>query len=178
MKIMLYDESIQTRLKYYIGFAFKSFFPVNRLRTISFSEQLLQPDEEIVIPQDDLYTIIWESDFGEQLVTRGNEPIPTSLPNGERPTTAETNPSDAHENEVDYITTRDELNDATDAVHSRNERLSGDVTNRNEVSEATRNEESDWPNPAVSPKTQEKSLPKTDERLKNNENFSKKKFGD
>ena len=28
-----------------------------------YREEKLQPDEEIVIPQDDLYTISWEADF-------------------------------------------------------------------------------------------------------------------
>ena len=57
----------------------------------NFREARLQQDEEIVIPQDDLYTKTWETNFGEQLATRGNEPIPTSLPNGERPLTAKAN---------------------------------------------------------------------------------------
>ena len=109
---------------------------------------------EIVIPQDDLYTITWESDFGEQLVTRGFEPIPTSLPNGVRPIAAETNPSDAHENEVDYIITREESNHADRAAHSRNERITDDVTKGNEANAATRNEEPDWPNPDVYPRNQ------------------------
>ena len=105
--------------------------------------------------------------FGEQLVTRGNEPIPTSLPNGERPSTLQSNSDDAHENEVDYIITRDESNHADRAEHSRNERLNDDVTTRNEASDTIRNEESDWPNPAVSPKSQEKSLANTADELKN-----------
>ena len=62
----------------------------------NFREQRLQPDEEIVVPQDDLYTIRWETNYGEKLVTRGNEPIPISLPNGERPSAAQPNSSDAH----------------------------------------------------------------------------------
>ena len=93
----------------------------------NFREQRLQPDEEIVIPQDDLYTITWESDFGEQLVTRGNKRIPTSLPNGERPNAAETNSIDAHENGTVYIITRDETSYSDRVAHSRNERLN-DVT--------------------------------------------------
>ena len=56
----------------------KKFVPNQPLED-NFREQRLQSDEEIVIPQDDLYTITWETDFGEQLATRGNEPIPTSL---------------------------------------------------------------------------------------------------
>ena len=92
------------------------------------------------------------TNFGEPLVTRGTEPIPTSLPNSEQPSAAETNSSDANENEEDYIITRDETNYADHAAHSRDERLNDDVTKRNGASKETRNEESDWPNPAVCPK--------------------------
>ena len=148
----------------------KKFVPNQPLED-NFREQRLQPDEKIVIPQDDLYIITWETDFGEQLITRGHDPISTSLPNGERPNAAQPNPNDAHENEPDYIITRDETNYADDAAQSRNEGLNDDVAKRNEANEATRNEESDWPNPAVSPNTQEKSSPNTDGRLKSDENF-------
>ena len=111
----------------------------------------MQPDEEIVIPQDDLYIITWETDFGEQLVTRDSETIPTSMPNGEQPNAAETNTNDVTENEADYIITREVTNN-DNAVHSRNDHLNDDVTERNESTAVTENEESDWPNPAVSPK--------------------------
>ena len=131
----------------------KKFVP-NQPLDDNFREQRLQPDEEIVILQDDLYIIMWETDVGEQLITRGNEPIPSSLPHGEQPSEAETIPSDANENEADYIITRDETNYADHAAHSRNERLNNDVTKRNEASEAIRNEESDWLNPAIYPKNQ------------------------
>ena len=79
------------------------------------------------------------------------------------------------ENEADNIISRDESNHADRKAHSRNERLNDDVTKRNEASEATRNEESDWTNPAVYPKNQGKSLPNTAEGLENNENFSERK---
>ena len=59
-------------------------------------------------------------------------------------------------------------------AHSRNEQLTDDVTKRNEADEETRIEESDWPNPAVSPKSQGKFLPNSDERLKSDENFSQR----
>ena len=52
--------------------------------------------------------------------------------------------------------------------------LNDDVTKRNTASEATRNEEIDWPKPAVSPKNREKSSPNSDERQKNDEMFSEK----
>ena len=150
----------------------KKFVPNQPLED-NFREQRLQPDEEIVIPQDDLYIITWETDFGEQLITRGHNPFPTSMPNGERPNAAEPSHSDVDENEADYIITREELNN-DNATHSRNDRLSNDVTKRNETTTVTENEESDWPNPAVFPKTQEKSLPNTADRLENDENFSER----
>ena len=152
----------------------KKFVPNQPLED-NFREQGLQPDEEIVIPQDDLYIITLETDFGEQLTTRGHDPIPTSLPNGEQPNAAEPIPSDVDENEADYIITRDKTNYADHAAQSRNGRLNYDVKKRNETSESTSNEESDWPNPAVYPENPGKSLPNMDERLKNDENFSKRK---
>ena len=111
-----------------------------------------------------------EKNFGEQLVTRGSEPIPSSLPNGERSSAAKTNSSNANENEADYIIARDETNYVDHEAHSRNERLTDDVTKRNEASETPRNAKSDWPNPAFPPKTQGKSLPNSDEKLENDEN--------
>ena len=148
----------------------KTFVPNQPLED-NFREQRLQPDEEIVIPQDDLYVITWETDFGEQLITRGHNPIPTSMPNGERPNAAEPSHSDVDENEADYIITREELNN-DNATHSQNDHLSNDVTKRNGTIPVTENEESDWPTPAVSPKNQEKSLPNTADRPENDENFS------
>ena len=89
------------------------------------------------------------------------------MPNGERPNAVEPSHSDVDENEADYIITRDESNHADRAEHSRNERLNDDVTTRNEASDTINNEESVWPNPAVSPKSKEKSLPNTADELKN-----------
>ena len=62
----------------------KTFVLNNRLWAISEKSA----DEEIVIPEDDLYTMTWETNFGDQLATRSNEPTPTSFPNGEQPVTA------------------------------------------------------------------------------------------
>ena len=140
----------------------------------NFQEQQLQPDEEIVIPQDDLYIITWETNSGEQLITRGHDPIPTNLPNGEQPHAAEPSHSNVDENEADYIITRDETNYADHATRSRNDRLNYDVTKRNEASEAASNSESDWPNPAVYPKSQEKTLPDPDKRPENDEILSER----
>ena len=137
----------------------KKFVPNHPLED-NFREQQLQPHEEIVIPQDDLYTITWETDFGEQLTTRGHDPVPTSLPNGEQPNAAEPIPSDVDENEADYIITRDKTNYADHAAKSRNERLNDDVTKRFEANKATRNEKSDWSIPAIYPKNQRKNIAK------------------
>ena len=87
---------------------------------------------------------------------------------------AEPTHSDAAEDEADYIITSDETNYADHAAQRRNERLIDDVTKRNEATEATSNEESDWPKPAVYPQNPEKSLPNTDKKLKNGENFSQR----
>ena len=150
----------------------KRFIPNQPLED-NFREQRLQPYEEIVIPQDDLYVIAWETDFGEQLVTRGSEPIPTSAPNGEQPNTTETNADDVDETEADYIITREELNN-DDAAHSRNKRLNDDVNERNKATAVTENTKSDWPIPAVSPKNQENSLPNTADGPENDEIFSER----
>ena len=150
----------------------KKFVPNQPLED-NFREQRLQPDEEIVIPQDNFYIITWETDFGEQLITRGHNPIPTSMPNGERPNAAEPSHSDVDENEADYIITREELNN-DNATHSQNDRTSDDVTKRNETTTVTENEQSDRPNPDVSPKNKENSLPNTADRPENNENFSER----
>ena len=151
----------------------KKFVPNQPLED-NFREERLLPDEEIVIPQDDLYTITWETNFGEQLATRGSEPIPASLPNGERLTTAKANADNASENEADYIITTDRPNDVNDTVHSRDKRMKSDVSNANEDSDATRNENSDWPDSAVYHKNPEKSLPDLSERQKNDANFSER----
>ena len=147
----------------------KKFVPNQPLED-NFREERLLPDEEIVIPQDDLYTITWETNFGEQLATRGSEPIPASLPNGERLTTAKANADNASENEADYIITTDRPN----TVHSRDKRMKSDVSNANEDSDATRNENSDWPDSAVYHKNPEKSLPDLSERQGNDANFSER----
>ena len=109
----------------------------------NFREERLQQDEEIVIPQDDLYTITWETNFGEQLTTRGNEPIPTSMPNGERPIVSDTNSTDACEDEADYIITTDSLNDVNDVAQIQNERMKNDVSKINEANEDEKNGNSD-----------------------------------
>ena len=77
---------------------------------------------------------------------------------------------------MDYVITNDESNLADRASHSRNERLIDDVTTRNEASEQSRNEKPDWPNPAISPKSHEKSLPDTADSLRDKESSPDKNF--
>ena len=120
-------------------------FVSNELLEDSYRDERLKPDEKIIIPQDDLYITTWETNFGEQLVTRGNEPIPTSLPNGERPVTSNADSNGADENEVAYIIANDSTNDVNDAAQERNERMNDDVSRRNEAIEAEKNENSHWP---------------------------------
>ena len=122
----------------------KRFLPNQPLQD-NFREERLQPDEEIVIPQDDLYINTWETNFGKQLATRGKEPIPTSLPNDERPVTPTAATIDANENKVDYIIANDSPNDVNDTAQQRNERMIDDVNKRNEHTEVEKNENSDWP---------------------------------
>ena len=63
-----------------------------------FAEEKLQPDESIIIPQDDLYTISWEADFEYELF----EPRKDDWPD-----TATRIPNDAASGEVDYYVTED-----------------------------------------------------------------------
>ena len=116
----------------------KKFVPNQPLQD-NFREGRLQLYEEIVIPQDDLYIITWETDFGEQLATRGNESIQTSLLNGEWPVTSNVDSNDADVNEVDYILANDSPNDVNDTAQQRKERTNDDVSKRNEDTEAEKN---------------------------------------
>ena len=54
--------------------------------------------------------------------------------------------------------------------------MKSDVSNRNDASEAARSENSDWPNPAVSPKNKENILPNLSERQDIDANFSERNF--
>ena len=118
-----------------------------------------------------MYTITWETVFGNHLETRGNEPIPTNFPNGEQPGTPNDEPSDADENGFDYITTRDVLNDVNDAAQSCSEGLIDDVNKINETTEYARIDNSYWPESAVYPKNQETYVPKLSKGQKNNAKF-------
>ena len=158
METVLYADSTQINLEYCTVFDSRNLFPINRSKIPP--GRKIPVFEESIVPQDDLYTITGETKFGDQFETRGNETIPTNLLNGEQLDTPNDEPSDADENEVDYITTRDGLNDANDAAQSRSEGLIDDVNKRNETIEYVRNDNSDWPDSAVYPANQCQTCPK------------------
>ena len=83
------------------------------------------------------------------------------------------NTNDANENDVDYIITREGLNN-DNAVHSRNDRLSHDVTTSNDVTEEALNDEPDWPNEAGLPKAHETHSPNTANDLQKDEIISER----
>ena len=140
----------------------------------NFRKERAQPDEEIIFPQDDLYTILWETNLGEQLTTRDNETIPTSLPNADQPITADANSNDAHEDEAEYLITTDSANDINDLAQRQNGRMKSDVSNRNNASETARCKNSDWPNPAVSTKNRAKFSANLSERQEKDTNVSER----
>ena len=76
----------------------KKFVPNTPLED-KYKEEKLQPDEELIIPQDDLYTISWEADFEYNLFQPRKDNWPdadTRLPN------------DVARGGVDYYVTEDE----------------------------------------------------------------------
>ena len=85
----------------------KKFVPNTPLED-KYSKEKLQPDDEIIIPQDDLYTISWEADFDYQVF----EPRQDDIPNEELQQ-ADTNASGTNDNYVIYD------NDHDDAVRPR-----------------------------------------------------------
>ena len=68
-----------------------------------YEEEKLQPDEEILIPQDDLYTISWEADFEYELF---------ETTENDWPDTATRLPRDATNGEVDHYVTENENSSA------------------------------------------------------------------
>ena len=88
-----------------------------------YQEEKLQPDEEIVIPQDDLYTISWEADFEyEQFEPKKND----------WPDTATRLPQDATNGGVDYYVTENESSRANESECS-SERMNENDVNENEI---------------------------------------------
>ena len=94
------------------------------------------------------------------------------MPKDEQPVTSNSDSSDAHENEVDYIIVNDSPNVVSDAAHKRNERLNDDVGKRDEANGAARDENSDF----IYTKKPKKSLPDLSERQENDANLSEENF--
>ena len=85
----------------------KKFVPNTPLED-KYSKEKLQPDDERIIPQDDLYTISWEADFDYQVFQPRQDDIPK-----EKLQQADTNASGTNDNYVIYD------NDHDDAVRPR-----------------------------------------------------------
>ena len=100
----------------------KKFVPNTPLED-NYKEEKLQPDEEIIIPQDDLYTISWEADFEYELFEQKKNDCPD---------TAMRLPQDDTNNEVDYYVTENESSSATESERS-SERMNDNDVNTNEV---------------------------------------------
>ena len=83
-----------------------------------YKEEKLQPDESIIIPQDDLYSISWEADFEYELFEpRSNDwTDAVTCP-----------PQDATNGEVDYYVTEDESSSTNNDESSSNEKSENDV---------------------------------------------------
>ena len=84
-----------------------------------YREEKLQPDEEIVIPQDDLYTISWEADFEYELF----EPKTNDWPH-----TATRLPQDAANGDVDYYVTENESSSVYESERSSERMNENDVS--------------------------------------------------
>ena len=83
-----------------------------------YKEEKLQSDEEIVIPQDDLYTISWEVDLDYDLFETRKV---------DWPDTATRPPNDAVSGEVDCYVTEDERSSTNNDECSSSEKNENDV---------------------------------------------------
>ena len=89
----------------------------------------LQPDNEIVIPQDDLYSISWEVDFEYDLFEPRKE---------DWTDVATRRPTDAEDGNTDYYVTENEHGSASEA-ESNNEQSNDNDVNENETRTHSRN---------------------------------------
>ena len=92
-----------------------------------YKEEKLQPDESIIIPQDDLYTISLEADFEYELFEPRKD---------DWPYTATRLPNDAASGGVDYYVTEGECSNTTNDECSSSERNENDVI-ENEIQPRT-----------------------------------------
>ena len=108
----------------------KKFVPNTPLED-KYSKEKLQPDDEIIIPQDDLYTISWEADFDYQVF----EPRQDDIPNEELQQ-ADTNGSGSNDDYVIYDNANDDAVRPRTAT-SREGILARDANDVSEVNERT-----------------------------------------
>ena len=101
----------------------KKFVPNTPLHE-NYSGEKLQPDEKIVIPQDNLYTISWEVNFDYELFETRKDNWPD---------TTIRLPNDATSGEVDnYVTTEDESSSVKESQRS-SERSNDNDVGKNEI---------------------------------------------
>ena len=82
------------------------------------------------------------------------------MPNGGEPVTSNDEHREAEYTEVDYITSRSNLNDINEKTQQRRERLNDDVSERNAADETDGSKNFDSSDPPVFPKNQ-KRLPES-----------------
>ena len=107
------------RLKKFVPFA-----PIEN----KYKEEKLQPDEEIVLPQDDLYTISWEADFEYELF----EPRRNNWLDA-----ATHLPQDDASSDMDYYVTEDERCSTGEDERNSEERNENDVIETTETRRPT-----------------------------------------
>ena len=108
----------------------KKFVPNTPLED-KYSKEKLQPDDEIIIPRNDLYTISWEAHFDYQVF----EPRQDDIPNEELQQ-ADTNGSGSNDDYVIYDNANDDAVRPRTAT-SRESILSRDANDVSEVNERT-----------------------------------------
>ena len=106
----------------------KNFVPNAPLED-KYDGEKLQPDNEIVIPQDDLYSISWEVDFEYDLFEPRKE---------DWTDVATRRPTDAEDGNTDYYVTENEHGSASEA-ESNNEQSNDNDVNENETRTHSRN---------------------------------------
>ena len=94
----------------------------------NYAGEKLQPDEEIVIPQDDLYTISWEVDFDYDLFETRKD---------DWPDTATRRLNDAASGGVDYYVTEDERCSSDEDGKRSGEQANASDVNENQIKPTT-----------------------------------------
>ena len=133
----------------------------------SYQREKFQPNDEIVIPQDDLYTITWETDFGTPFLTRDNETVPPTNAIGNETITSADYPKTTLDIEVRYGEQTDTPNDVTETTPSTDDALNNDVTTETTNATPRANQNIDLPDPAICPEMKKNKLPDSSKNPKN-----------